>query len=172
MPLTTSTNTSCVYVLSGTPNALASPKSASFKLPSRSIRRFCGFRSRCRMRWLWQYRTPSTSWLMNFFTIASPRPIRPMSACVPDSCFPRPPSLTGKASMYFFKSRSKNSNTRYNLWPSAWTMLRSRTMFGSFISFSSEISRIAVLGTPSSSASRRIFFKATIRVGCVRSRAL
>ena len=45
-------------------------------------------------------------------------------------------------------------------------------MLGSFISFRREISRMAVDGTPSSSASRRIFLRATRRLECARSRAL
>lgn len=39
--------TSCVNVLTGIPNALANPKSASFSaLLRRSINKFCGFKSR------------------------------------------------------------------------------------------------------------------------------
>lgn len=46
-------------------------------------------------------------------------------------------------------------------------------MLGSFISLRREISRMAVEGTPSSSASRRIFLRATMRWSLVvRSRAL
>jgi hypothetical protein len=43
-----------------------------------------------------------------------------------------------------------------------WYVHAHRTIFSSFSSFRSDISRIAVEGTPSSSASRRIFFNATI----------
>jgi len=39
--------TSCVYVLTGRPNALARPKSANLTFPSVSIRRFYGFKSLC-----------------------------------------------------------------------------------------------------------------------------
>ena len=108
-------------------------------------------------------------------TIASPNPICPILPSMTPSGngLPRPPWLTGSASMYFFRSRSRYSKTRYSLWPSACTMLSKRTMLGSFISLSREISRMAVDGTPSSSASRRIFLRATMRwSGVVRSRAL
>jgi len=41
--------------LTGIPKALASPKSASLSSPDLLLmRRFCGFRSRCRMLRLWQ----------------------------------------------------------------------------------------------------------------------
>uniref|UniRef100_H2XTK2 Uncharacterized protein n=1 Tax=Ciona intestinalis TaxID=7719 RepID=H2XTK2_CIOIN len=36
------------------PNARARPKSASLIIPFRSIKRFCGFISRCRTRREWQ----------------------------------------------------------------------------------------------------------------------
>ena len=39
--------TSWVKILTGTPNDLAKPKSASFKHPSWSIKTFCGFKSLC-----------------------------------------------------------------------------------------------------------------------------
>jgi len=42
-----------------------------------------------------------------------------------------------------------------------------RTIVSCFISLSREISRMAVDGTPSSSASRRIFLSATIALVCV-----
>ena len=42
--------TSCVYVRTGTPKALANPKSASLMCPCVLMRRFCGFRSRCKTR--------------------------------------------------------------------------------------------------------------------------
>lgn len=38
--------TSCVYTLTGIPNALPSPKSATLINPDLSINKFCGFRSR------------------------------------------------------------------------------------------------------------------------------
>jgi len=38
-------STSCVKVLIGIPNALANPKSANFKVPALSIKRFYGFKS-------------------------------------------------------------------------------------------------------------------------------
>ncbi len=37
--------TSCVYVLTGTPKARASPKSASLTTPCAFTKRFCGLRS-------------------------------------------------------------------------------------------------------------------------------
>lgn len=91
---------------------------------------------------------------------------------------PRPSGVSATLSMYFFKSISKNSKTRYSF-ASAWTISNSLTrktqkrahragqtdltMFGSSSSLRSEISRMAVLGTPSSSASSRIFLSATVR---------
>lgn len=54
--------TSCVSVFMGTPNARARPKSASLIAPFLSISRFCGFKSRCRMRLLWQYLIAEMIW--------------------------------------------------------------------------------------------------------------
>jgi hypothetical protein len=44
----------CTHVLTGIPNALASPKSASLSTPMRSMSRFCGFMSRWSTRFPWQ----------------------------------------------------------------------------------------------------------------------
>lgn len=77
---------------------------------------------------------------------------------------------SGQESMCFFKSRSRYSKTRYNLL-SLCTTSCNLTMFPCCISFKSEISLIAVLGTPSSSCSRRIFFKAIVSLVTL-SRAL
>lgn len=61
--------TSWVNVLTGIPNALASPKSASLSaLVRRSISKFWGFRSRCRTRWEWQYAIPRSIWYRNTCT--------------------------------------------------------------------------------------------------------
>ena len=86
--------------------------------------------------------------------------------------------------MNFLRSVSTYSNTRYNRWFSnttsdslegqytacercnpchAHNTATHPTMFGWLSSFSSEISRMAVLGTPSSSTSNRIFLRAMIR---------
>ena len=48
----------------GIPKALASPKSASLMAPCWSISRFCGFKSRCRIRRWWQNRIPFVIWYM------------------------------------------------------------------------------------------------------------
>lgn len=50
-----SVTTSWVYVLTGRPNALASPKSASLIFPFLSINKFYGLRSLCITLWAWQY---------------------------------------------------------------------------------------------------------------------
>jgi len=63
-------------------------------------------------------------------------------------------------SRYFFKSHVKNSKTRYNLDSSWRTFSRFTTLGWCLSSLRSEISLTAVEGTPSSSTSRRIFFKA------------
>ena len=42
-----SVTTSCVYVLTGNPKALANPKSASLMFPLESISKFYGFKSLC-----------------------------------------------------------------------------------------------------------------------------
>ena len=94
-------------------------------------------------------------------------------------------SWSGVRSMNFLRSVSTYSNTRYNRWFSnttsdsleggqytacercnpchAHNTATHPTMFGWLSSFSSEISRMAVLGTPSSSTSNRIFLRAMIR---------
>jgi hypothetical protein len=59
--------TSCVYVRKGMPNARARPKSASLRLYRLSISRFCGFRSRCRIRCVWQYSSPEVICHVNFW---------------------------------------------------------------------------------------------------------
>ena len=45
---------SCVKVLIGTPKDLARPKSATFIIPSLSINKFWGFKSRWRILFEWQ----------------------------------------------------------------------------------------------------------------------
>jgi hypothetical protein len=79
----------------------------------------------------------------------------------------KPPSHTSR---YFFKSWSKYSKTNVNF-RSVWTTSYNRTMFGCRNSFNKEISRMAVDGIPSSSASNRMRFKAII-VSEMRSLAL
>ena len=64
-------------------------------------------------------------------------------------------------SMYFFKSLSRNSKTRYNL-PSLWTQSLSSTILSCLSSLSRLISLSAVDGIPSSSTSSRILLRATI----------
>jgi hypothetical protein len=61
----------------GIPNARASPKSASLRLFLLSMRRFCGLRSRCRIRWAWQYNSPDVSWCVNFCSTSQPSRRRP-----------------------------------------------------------------------------------------------
>jgi len=73
-------------------------------------------------------------------------------------------------SMYFFKSLSRNSKTRYNL-PSLWTQSLSSTILSCLSSLSRLISLSAVDGIPSSSTSSRILLRATISL-FVLSRAL
>lgn len=57
-------------------------------------------------------------------------------------------NISGCESKYFFKSCMRNSNTRYSFLP-AWTTSNNLTTFGWSSSFSNEISRMAVDGTPS-----------------------
>jgi hypothetical protein len=61
----------------GIPNARASPKSASLRLFLLSMRRFCGLRSRCRIRCEWQYNSPDVSWCVNFCSASQPSRRRP-----------------------------------------------------------------------------------------------
>lgn len=77
---------------------------------------------------------------------------------------------SGHESRYFLRSWSRYSNTRVSFF-SVWITSCSRTMFGCCSSFRMEISRIAVEGIPSSSASSRIFLRAANSPDC-RSRAL
>jgi len=62
--------TSFENVFTGTPNALARPKSPSFNSILRLISKFCGFRSRCRTWFSWQKFVPLRSWNMKFRTVA------------------------------------------------------------------------------------------------------
>ena len=57
-----SVTTSCVCVRTGMPKARARPKSASLSAPLRSMRRFCGLRSRCSTRRAWQKSMPDRIW--------------------------------------------------------------------------------------------------------------
>ncbi len=50
--------TSLLNVFTGTPNALANPKSPIFSSPLRLMSRFCGLRSRCSTRLSWQNAMP------------------------------------------------------------------------------------------------------------------
>mmetsp|Transcript_41825 Transcript_41825/g.118251 ORF Transcript_41825/g.118251 Transcript_41825/m.118251 type:complete len:242 (-) Transcript_41825:175-900(-) len=133
--------TSWVYLGMGTVYARASPKSAIFSRIFESIRRFWGLRSRWRIRFAWQNSMPRQSWNPRFLMAAggSRRPF-----------------------MNFFRSFSTNSKTRTSLFVEQNTS-RSLTTFSCDSSFRSAISRIAVLGTPSSSESSFIFFMATAR---------
>mmetsp|Transcript_30801 Transcript_30801/g.65504 ORF Transcript_30801/g.65504 Transcript_30801/m.65504 type:complete len:251 (+) Transcript_30801:153-905(+) len=133
--------TSWVYFGTGTVKARARPKSAILRCNRVSMRRFCGFKSLWMMRLAWQNSTPRQSWYAKFFTVPGVR--RPLSDF-----------------MYFLRSFSRNSNTSTSLFGLQKTSRR-RTTFGCESSFRSAISRIAVLGTPSSCASSFICFMAT-----------
>mmetsp|Transcript_28779 Transcript_28779/g.72879 ORF Transcript_28779/g.72879 Transcript_28779/m.72879 type:complete len:255 (-) Transcript_28779:145-909(-) len=133
--------TSWVYLGTGTVKARARPKSAILRRSLLSMRRFCGLRSRWRMRLAWQNSTPRHSWYTKFLTVAGGR--RPLSD-----------------RMYFFRSFSRNSKTSTSLFGLQKTS-SSRTTLGWESSFSSAISLMAVLGTPSSCASSFICFMAT-----------
>mmetsp|Transcript_16635 Transcript_16635/g.26419 ORF Transcript_16635/g.26419 Transcript_16635/m.26419 type:complete len:224 (+) Transcript_16635:529-1200(+) len=133
--------TSCVYFGTGTVKARAKPKSAIFNCNRLSMSRFCGLMSRWIIRFAWQNSTPRSNWNAKVFTVAGGS--RPF-----------------KAFMYFLRSFSKYSNTNTNLFGLQKTS-RSRTMFWCGSSFSNAISRMAVLGTPSSCASNFICFMAT-----------
>lgn len=54
--------TSCVYPLTGIPEALARPKSAILRMLSFEIRRFCGLRSLWSTFFSWQWLMPWSSW--------------------------------------------------------------------------------------------------------------
>mmetsp|Transcript_15321 Transcript_15321/g.51533 ORF Transcript_15321/g.51533 Transcript_15321/m.51533 type:complete len:207 (+) Transcript_15321:359-979(+) len=136
-----SVTTSCVSGRIGGQNARARPKSAIFRRPSFVTRRFCGLRSRCMMPRMWQKARPRIICsVYDLMSIGS-----------------RGPSFESRNRL---RSLSRNSKMRYNR-PSFWRTSRSVTMFGCVSSLSSEISRSAVLGMPSSSSSSRIFFIAT-----------
>lgn len=60
--------TSWVYVLTGRPNALARPKSASLITPFLSINRFWGFKSLCITLCAWQYAVPYNIWYVKLLT--------------------------------------------------------------------------------------------------------
>lgn len=135
--------TSLENVLTGTPKALANPKSPNLSSPLRLISRFWGFRSRCKTWFSWQKAVPFRSWNMKLRTTLGSR--APRSPCW---------------SIYFLRSCSQNSKMRtsfVSLWITSWR----RTMLVCLSSFIREISRIAVEGVPSS-ASRWISLSATI----------
>mmetsp|Transcript_68942 Transcript_68942/g.202378 ORF Transcript_68942/g.202378 Transcript_68942/m.202378 type:complete len:203 (-) Transcript_68942:315-923(-) len=102
--------TSWVYLGTGTVKARARPKSAIFRRSLLSMRRFCGLRSRWRIRFAWQNSTPRQSWYVKFLTVCGGR--RPLIA-----------------RMYFFKSFSTNSKTSTSLFGLQKTS-RSRTTLG------------------------------------------
>mmetsp|Transcript_35903 Transcript_35903/g.100886 ORF Transcript_35903/g.100886 Transcript_35903/m.100886 type:complete len:210 (-) Transcript_35903:226-855(-) len=146
--------TSWVYTFSGTEKLRARPKSASTSrgawlvAPSGEpepagcleTSTFCGFRSRCRMRRAWQNSMPAKHW-RDALLRASPA---------------RGPAFL----RYILRSMSRHSNTRCRLTRllnTSW----SRTTLGCRRSWSSEISRSAVEGTPSSSGRILIFLIAT-----------
>mmetsp|Transcript_78520 Transcript_78520/g.234011 ORF Transcript_78520/g.234011 Transcript_78520/m.234011 type:complete len:251 (-) Transcript_78520:208-960(-) len=133
--------TSCVYFGTGTVYARARPKSAIFRRRRWSISRFCGFRSLCKIRFAWQNSMPRQSWNARDL-IVDEGSCRPMDF------------------MYFLRSFSTNSKTSVSLFVEQKTS-RSLTTFSCGSSLSRAISRIAVLGTPSSSESSFIFFMAT-----------
>jgi len=97
-----SVTTSFENVLTGIPNARARPKSASLSMPLLLISKFCGLRSRCSTRFVWQKSMPCSSWCMNDFMVMGFR--APRSPCV---------------SMYFFRSLSMYSKTSMSLF-SVW----------------------------------------------------
>ena len=57
-PICWTAHTSLLNVFTGTPNALASPKSPILSSPRRLINKFCGLRSRCNTRLSWQKAIP------------------------------------------------------------------------------------------------------------------
>ena len=135
--------TSFENVFTGTPNALARPKSPSLSSPLRLMRRFWGFKSRCRTWFSWQKAVPFNNWNMKLRTVFG-------------SSAPRSPCW----SMYFFRSCSQYSKIRTSFVSVCITSCK-RTMLTCLSSFIRDISRMAVDGVPSS-ASRWISFNATI----------
>ena len=67
----------------------------SLLLPFSETRRFCGLRSRCMMPRAWQKARPLKIWKRKDLTVALA-------------------SMSGWASMYFLRSRSTNSKTKYS----------------------------------------------------------
>lgn len=127
----------------GKPNALASPKSANLMIfPSELISRFCGLRSLWNI--LFECRKINDCNIWN----------RKLWHYCGGSALPT-------FFMYFFKSNSRYSKTKYNCSLENNTSLSS-TMFGCFKFFSNDISLMAVEGTPSSSFSSLIFLMATV----------
>mmetsp|Transcript_35838 Transcript_35838/g.100822 ORF Transcript_35838/g.100822 Transcript_35838/m.100822 type:complete len:244 (+) Transcript_35838:262-993(+) len=140
--------TSCVYFGIGSMNARAMPKSAIFTRPAPSMRMFCGLRSLCMILCEWQKSIPHMSCCCSARTAAGSR-WRPC-------CF-----------MYCFRLNSTNSKMRCSR-PGVQYTSRSFTMFGWLAPFSTATSRMAVLGTPSSSCSVFTFFTATTRWVCTQ----
>lgn len=127
-------HTSLENVLTGTPNALANPKSPNLSSPLRLMSKFWGFKSLCKTWFSWQNAVPLSSWYMKLRTVFG-------------SNAPRSPCW----SIYFLRSCSQNSNMRTSL-VSVWMTSWSRTMLTCLSSFMREISRMAVEGVPSSAS--------------------
>ena len=105
---------------------LARPKSANLIDPLLSMRRFWGFKSRCRTRWSWQYAIPSSNWRkskwktrMIFFSLDYSTTNCHLQLFERFSGNPGHSLLLSKSSMCFLRSMSRYSNTKYNFW-SAW----------------------------------------------------
>mmetsp|Transcript_29977 Transcript_29977/g.65904 ORF Transcript_29977/g.65904 Transcript_29977/m.65904 type:complete len:262 (+) Transcript_29977:416-1201(+) len=129
--------TSCVRTGIGRAKALANPKSAIFSWFLSSISKLAGFRSLWITRRAWQNSNPTRSCLKRVQIVAA------------DS------GLFARRNL--FKSLATYSNTSNNFFCEQWTSYN-LTTFTWCSSFNTAISRIAVLGIPSSSCSSFIRF--------------
>ena len=126
------------------PKARANPKSAILRSSLKPSRIFYGLRSLCMILREWHAATPLSNWCMYHLT-----------AWLLKHC----PEM--RVSIFFLRSRSKYSNTRYILVGHMITSLSCTTFLWS-ISLSTEISLMVVLGTPSDCVSSLIFLSAMI----------
>lgn len=125
--------------------------------------KFCGFKSRWRIRWSWQTAIPRNNWNIKDYSSVGYLQIINNELTLMVAISSSPPI----ASMNFLRSESRYSKTNVSFFSTWWSNTRwkllfisdkqiepvcntshSRTMFGCFSSFNKAISRIAVHGTP------------------------
>ena len=109
--------TSKVYGPLGIADNRAKPKSANLTCsPSPDINKLCGFKSRCKIRYVWQQPTPAMICRRKLRTVGNGKPTRSDMS-----------SLVWNWSMYVFKSWATYSNTKYNPPGLAWMMSNNLT---------------------------------------------